>query len=620
MMYTNVISCVTNNGYSSEFFDIQRDIRQGCPLSALLFILAVEILSINIQNDNNIKGITIHNKEIKLTQLADDTTLFLNNIESLQKSLDTLNKFHSCSGLKLNYSKTEILPIGQAIGLDTLPVTLVKKANSLGIWYFDNIDEIIKHNHIMKCNDIEKLLINWKKRKLTLIGKTTVIKSLIVSKISYVISNLDTPEWFVNKIQKLILDFLWDGKPPKIKNVTMMNTVDKGGLRIPNIEMLVKSQKIAWIKRMVNNSNAAWMQLLLTFLPEMNFQHILKASIDPARLADYIPNFYRQILWAWFETSPTPTSALEIRRQILWFNKHIRIDNKPIFDKHMYNKGVCCINDLLDQNGNILKYNELKNLMNINIDQFYYMKLIDAIPRKWRRALLNCNFPLNTINNNEDPHIRINNIDKNITQVKTRDIYLFLLNEIETRPSCIEAWNIRLNTQLSLNEWSLIFCLPKCTVRDTKVLEIQFKILHRCYATNSIISKWDTAKTEVCIECNQKANILHNFVSCTNVKVFWDSIMQHIRTMSVLIPTELTPEIIIFGLYKYAKYDAFNHILLYAKYYIHTQYIFSKMLSTNGFFNYYSYVLMVEKQRYTENNDLPQFFSRFRSVLSLLTA
>ena len=192
----------------------------------------------------------------------------------------------------------------------------------------------------------------------------------------------------------------------------------------------------------------------------MSIKHILKSSIDPSRLADYIPNFYRQILWAWFETSPSQGSALDIRRQILWFNKYIKIENKPIFKNHMYNKGVCYINDLLDNNGNILNYCDFIKQKNLTIDQFYYMKLIDAIPKIWRNMLKNCNFPLNTINNNEDPHIKINNIDKNITQVKTKELYLLLLNAMETKPNCIEAWNIRLNSELSAEDWSLIFCLP----------------------------------------------------------------------------------------------------------------------------------------------------------------
>ena len=82
-MYNEVSSCVTNNGYSSRFFTVSRGIRQGCPLSALLFIMAVEILSLNIQQNNNIKGIEINKKEIKISQLADDTTLFLQDMSSL---------------------------------------------------------------------------------------------------------------------------------------------------------------------------------------------------------------------------------------------------------------------------------------------------------------------------------------------------------------------------------------------------------------------------------------------------------------------------------------------------------------------------------------------------------
>ena len=48
ILYTNVTSCVAKNGYASEFFPIENGIRQRCPSCALLFMLAVEILAINI--------------------------------------------------------------------------------------------------------------------------------------------------------------------------------------------------------------------------------------------------------------------------------------------------------------------------------------------------------------------------------------------------------------------------------------------------------------------------------------------------------------------------------------------------------------------------------------------
>ena len=79
-MYTDVQTCVMNNGWVSENFKNSRGIRQGCPLSALLFVLAVEIMALKFRNSNEVKGITIKldgkSYSVKISQLADDTTLF----------------------------------------------------------------------------------------------------------------------------------------------------------------------------------------------------------------------------------------------------------------------------------------------------------------------------------------------------------------------------------------------------------------------------------------------------------------------------------------------------------------------------------------------------------------
>ena len=88
----------------------------------------VETLAIEIINNKTIEGIFINNREIKLTQLADDTTLFLKNTKSLQCSLNILENFNKCSGLKLNYTKTDVLPIGETENLDKYPVKVDNKA------------------------------------------------------------------------------------------------------------------------------------------------------------------------------------------------------------------------------------------------------------------------------------------------------------------------------------------------------------------------------------------------------------------------------------------------------------------------------------------------------------
>ena len=97
-----------NNGYYSEMFEISRSIRQGCPLSALLFILVAEILAISIRETKKIKGIKFQTYEFKITQLSDDTTLFLQDLRSVSESISLFNDFTNISGLRLNLEKTEI--------------------------------------------------------------------------------------------------------------------------------------------------------------------------------------------------------------------------------------------------------------------------------------------------------------------------------------------------------------------------------------------------------------------------------------------------------------------------------------------------------------------------------
>ena len=75
--YNNIQSCVINNGVSSNFFTLERGVRQGDPLSPYLFIIAVETLAIAIRQKESIKGITIGTEETKLLQFADDTTAVL---------------------------------------------------------------------------------------------------------------------------------------------------------------------------------------------------------------------------------------------------------------------------------------------------------------------------------------------------------------------------------------------------------------------------------------------------------------------------------------------------------------------------------------------------------------
>ena len=97
MLYNDIQICVINNGKSSQFFNLHRGIRQGCCLSALLFIIVVEYLSTDIRDN---KGITSGDHEYLINQLADDTTLFINSEDCLTHAFDRIERFGLCSGQK----------------------------------------------------------------------------------------------------------------------------------------------------------------------------------------------------------------------------------------------------------------------------------------------------------------------------------------------------------------------------------------------------------------------------------------------------------------------------------------------------------------------------------------
>ena len=82
----------------------------------------MEILTIAIQNQENIKGINIAGLETKLSQFADDATAVLSDLDSAWALFGLLELFEKASGLKLNVTKTEAMWIGSLQNCENEPL------------------------------------------------------------------------------------------------------------------------------------------------------------------------------------------------------------------------------------------------------------------------------------------------------------------------------------------------------------------------------------------------------------------------------------------------------------------------------------------------------------------
>lgn len=109
LLYSSPQASVCTNTQRSDPFPLFRGTRQGCPLSPLLFALAIELLSIALKSERGFKGIRRHGEEHRVSLYADDLLLYVSDpLSSVPPILSILDSFSVFSGYKLNISKGRV--------------------------------------------------------------------------------------------------------------------------------------------------------------------------------------------------------------------------------------------------------------------------------------------------------------------------------------------------------------------------------------------------------------------------------------------------------------------------------------------------------------------------------
>ena len=244
------------NGWLTKPIALLRGVRQGDPLSLLLYVLCVEVLAVQIRISPHIRGFLLpgaRGLHFKVRQYADDTTSFLKDFLSLTNLFNVISVYERGTGAKLNRSKTEAMWLGawKSRTDEPLGLTWVKKMKILGV-VFGTIP-VEQDNWQPKINKLEKSINLWKSRSLSFVGKSVIINVLGLSKLFYLAKVLVLPAWVPRRVNQIVWPFLWGSKIETVsRNSCSVSPLD-GGLGVINFPLKCAALRVSSMIATVNS-------------------------------------------------------------------------------------------------------------------------------------------------------------------------------------------------------------------------------------------------------------------------------------------------------------------------------------------------------------------------------
>jgi exonuclease III len=528
ILYKNTTSCVINNGHKTESFTLKRGVHQGCPLSALLFIILVQVLQHMLQTDNEISGINIGGKDIKILQMADDTTILTSDINDVPKILTLLDTFYHISGLKTNTEKTIAYKLGNDQNFDIPPNHLDLNwgklpINLLGITISKDKETLKNENFMKKVTGIDVLTKIWAGRNLSLKGKLTIINALLIPKLVYPCTILDVPAEIIQLATEIIKTFFWNWKRPKIKVDTLIRNIKDGGLKFPCLDCKITSWKLLWAIRALKfeESKPLWTRIVDTLLPNgITFTYLLKSRPTKEILSKYCPNlpeFYKNIILTWTDLNDKATVITKetILNTPIWLNKAIVAKNVPLYCGNSASNNILYIKDILNTEGQFMSHLDINRKYNSRCTFLDILRIRLTIPHSWKMIIEG--------NGEEilEGETLFNKLQR-LKSLKTKDLYWILLgykHDCKSLPNTQLYWENMY--KMDHDTMEIVYTLPYKVTRSTNLQALQYKILYKIINCNHWLRKINILDSAKCRFCEEEETIEHFFFRCPLTKQFW---------------------------------------------------------------------------------------------------
>jgi len=307
LLYNDIKADILVNGYRTCMIRISRCVKQGDALSCALFILCIDPLIRRIEQNNNIKPIEVRTPltnlrvNAKCGVFADDVGAAVKNtVDSINGIFNEYEAFSRVSGIKINETKTEIMPLNREIALGTvdafcygkdIKLDMVESIKICGVVFSNNEVLSYKENVLNKIDLLKSKMQAWQFRGLSMGGKLQVTKTFGLSQLIYTMQICEYKERELDAIERFIFGYLWSRDigqckaPDRIKRLTLKQDYDRGGLKVPDIRDLNSALKLKQFLRATRANHVIkhiqkWVTERLEYESEIQLEYSRICPID----------------------------------------------------------------------------------------------------------------------------------------------------------------------------------------------------------------------------------------------------------------------------------------------------------------------------------------------------
>lgn len=243
MCYTNCSTNIIVNGNLSEPVYILSSVKQGCPLSPLLFALYLEPLCISILKCSDIHGFNILGNELKVLAYADDLAFFCSDKPSIDKVLSLTEKFGMASSAQINWSKSSGLWFGlwgctptQYAGIEWTTVP----PKYLGVPF--DAYKLSAHFWRERVPALQRHADTFTPHRLSIFGRAAACNLFLATKIFYVLQILHCARTYIQRFHRIFATFVWSSTFEPMRRDNIFRPVCAGGLGLVHLYV----RQIVW--------------------------------------------------------------------------------------------------------------------------------------------------------------------------------------------------------------------------------------------------------------------------------------------------------------------------------------------------------------------------------------